>query len=325
MNNLMLLRQKTDLAVSDLTTGGARLPTELSLLFVRKLLAQPTILRDMRQVSMRSHTKRINKIGFSSRIMQVDPGEGTALSAGSSPALSQVNITTKKMMAEVRLAYEVIEDVIEQANIGTTNGEPLGGGQVTGQFKETILALIAERAAYDIEELVINGDTSSSDSYLAQFDGVLELASSGGHSVDVSALSTTTISREMFKKGVQGMPSQYMRRPMDMVHYVSPANEIEYRDQVASRQSVYGDSTIQGTAPLVVFGTNLKQASQMPETKGIFTYPKNMIIGFFRDIMLETDKDIQKQQYIFVLSTRLGIQLEEADAVVYYSGIEDVT
>ncbi len=34
------------------------------------------------------------------------------------------------------------------------------------------MQILAERAAVDIEELVVNGDTSSSDPYLAQLDGI---------------------------------------------------------------------------------------------------------------------------------------------------------
>ncbi len=321
--NKQLLRNKADLAMSDLVTGSAKLPTEQALRFTRKLLDTPTMLGDIRVVGMKSHTKMINKIGFDNRIMKAAAGSATALDAAdrSKPDLSTVLLTTERAMAEIRLPYEVVEDIIESANIGAGNGAALGGDQVTGQFKNTIMDLIAERAALDIEELILLGDQASGDAYLALFDGFLKLASTNGHTVDASGLASSVISREMFKKGIQTMPQKYLRNRAAMKHYISHSNDAEYRDLLASRQTAQGDSFGTGVAPIYSFGVPVKIASLMPDDEGLFTNPKNLIMGIYRDIMLETDKDIRTQEYIIVLSFRIGVTVEEDDALLYYGNI----
>jgi hypothetical protein len=75
----------------------------------------------------------------------------------SKPTTSQITLTTSEVMAEVRIPYEVLEDNIER-----------------GGMADTVLALIAERAALDLEELLILGDTASGDAYLALMNGILK-------------------------------------------------------------------------------------------------------------------------------------------------------
>ena len=59
----------------------------------------------------------------------------------------------------------------------------------------------------------------------------------------------------------------------------------------------------------------------MPEDTALLTRPDNIIWGVWRDIMVETDKDIRSQVYIIVLTLRAGLVLEETDAVVLVNGI----
>ena len=59
----------------------------------------------------------------------------------------------------------------------------------------------------------------------------------------------------------------------------------------------------------------------MPEDKGIFCNPLNLIMGIQRQIMMEFDKDITTREYIIVLTVRLDFQVEEAEAAVVYNNI----
>ncbi len=77
MNNRELI-QKADLALSDLTSNGGILPAEEALSFVKKVTLAPTILNAARKIGMKSHTKKVNKIGFGSRILR-KATSGTAL------------------------------------------------------------------------------------------------------------------------------------------------------------------------------------------------------------------------------------------------------
>jgi len=62
-------------------------------------------------------------------------------------------------------------------------------------------------------------------------------------------------------------------------------------------------------------------AALMPNDQYLFTYPKNLIVGVQRQIMIETDRDIRTRVIIIVLTMRLAIQYETEDAVVKCVGL----
>jgi len=304
------LMQKADWAVSDLNSNGGLLNPEQSNRFIRKLIEQPTLLRQARTVTMSAPQRNINKLQFANRIMK-PATSGTALSQSdrSKPVTEQVNLNTKEVIAEVRLPYDVIEDNIERGNIGThTEG---GNPEADGGIKDTIMTLIAERAALDLEELALLGDTSSGDPYLALLDGYLQLATS--NTVDAG---TAAISKDVFKQMCQALPDQYMRNRAQMRHFASVDNEIAYRDTLADRETAMGDANIQGMNPVFAHGIRVEPASLMPETHVLMTNPMNLIWGVQRQIHVETDKDIKSREYIIVLTTRVDFQIEEPDATV---------
>jgi hypothetical protein len=311
MNNQELM-QKADWAVSDLESTGGKLNDEQANQFIRKLLVQPTILQQARTVPMSSPQRQINKIQFSSRILK-PAVSNTPLSVGdrSAPTTEQVLLTTKEVIAEVRLPYDVIEDNIERGNIGAhtdTGGTPTSGG-----IRDTIMTLIAERAALDLEELSLLGDTGSGDPYLALLDGWLVQSTS-----NVVDLAGAGVSKDTWKQGMQAMPDQYLRNRSAMRHFLSVDNEIAYRDSLANRETALGDAQIQGTSPVFGFGVPVESASLMPAANAITTNPLNMIFGIQRDVWIETDKDISSRVYIIVLTMRMDFKFEEEEAVVKY-------
>lgn len=312
MRNNELLR-KADLAISDLTNDGGYLNPTQSDAFIRMLIAQPTLLRDSRVVRMPAPQFEINKIGFGSRILR--PAiSGTALDDADrvKPTTGKVTLVSKEVMATVYLPYDVIEDNIERASISDT--VPAGPESMGKEgIKGTIVSMMAERAALDLEELALNGDTASGDAYLALTDGYLKLATS--HIVDVNGAG---IDKTMFKNGVIAMPDQYLRNRAIMNHYISVDNETEYRDTLADRFTALGDTMIQGMNTVYAFGSPIKPVSLMGSTVGLFTNPQNLIFGIQRQIQIETDKDIQKRVYVIVLTIRMDFKIEEVDAIVKY-------
>jgi len=308
------LMQKADWAVADLEANGGKLQPEQANAFIRKLLVQPTILKQARTVTMSSPQRKINKIQFANRILKpATSNTPLPVADRSKPTTEQITLTTKEVIAEVRLPYDVIEDNIERGNIGTMTG---GSGDATGGIKDTIMTLIAERAALDLEELALLGDTSSADPYLALVDGYLVQANA--NIVDAAG---APISKDVFKQGLQTMPDQYLRNRAAMKHWLSVDNEIEYRDTLANRETALGDAQIQGTSPVFGFGVPVEAAALMPGDQGLFTFPLNMIFGIQRNIHIETDKDISSRVYIIVLTARVDFLFEEVDAVVKYTNI----
>lgn len=309
MDNQEIIK-KADIALADLASGG-KLTVEQSDRFIRTVIDQPTILSQVRTVAMGRPEMEINKIGFGSRILRPAVAS-TALSFGdrSKPDLGKVTLTTKEVIAEVRIPYAVLEDNIERGNVmaGPTQG--------AGGMHQVIVDLIAERAALDLEELGLRGDTASGDTYLALTNGYLKLATANV----VDALAAP-ISKDIIKAGVKSMPSRYLNNKTAMRHFISVDNETELRDQYSTRMTALGDANLQGALPLRMFGSAIDAAALMPEANGLFTNPQNLIFGIQRNISLEYDKSITERVFIIVLTARIAFQIEELNAVVKYTNI----
>jgi HK97 family phage major capsid protein len=302
------LSQKADIALSNLTSDGGLLNPEQNNTFIRRLIDTPTLLNRVRSVPMNAPTMKINKIQFGSRILQVAP-QGTspymeddgsndrwlASARRSKPTTSQVSLSTQEIIAEVRIPYEVLEDNIEGAGM-----------------ENTILALIAERAALDLEELLIQGDTtlSGSDPYLGLMDGVLKLAVS--HVVDAAG---ATVNAGLFNSLKKALPTKYRRNLNQMAFFVSMDRETDYRLVVAGRGTPLGDAILTGTNPLPVLGIPMVGVALMPDAKGLLLNPQNVIFGIQRNVRIEQDRDIRSREVIIVLTARIAIQIEEEDAL----------
>lgn len=296
---------KADLAVQDFKDNGGYLNIEQSNTFIRMLLDQPTIINQIRTVPMNSPRMEINKIGITSRILNAAPASGTALAANkrSKPVTDKITLTTKEVIAEVHIPYDVLEDNIERGNL-----------------EDTIMQLISERASLDLEELIISGDTGNGgDAYLALCDGILVQAQH--HVVDLRG-SSGDIERKVFKYGMKAMPNKYLRNRAQMRFWVSPHVETEWLDSLASRQTPLGDSKIGTYGPQAAYGITVDAVALMPNSQYILTYPKNVIFGIQRQIMIETDRDIRARVLIVVLTMRLDIKYEEDDAVVRCIGLQ---
>ncbi len=309
------LLAKADLAMSDLTANGGLLQAEQANTFIRKLIKTPTIIREARVVTMTAPQRKINKIGFGARILR-PAVSGTALSQAdrSAPTTQQIQLNTSEVIAEVRLPYDVLEDNIESA--AAANNESPNAGP--GGLRDTLIQLIAERAALDLEELALLGDKASGDAYLALQDGYLKLASTFGNVVDNGG---ATVTKSMFKNGKKAMPDQYLRDVANMKHYVSVDQETEYRDTLADRATALGDAIIDGTRAVNAFGSPVAPVPMMPDARGLFCNSKNLIMGIQRQVSMEYDKDITARVYIIVLTARVALQIEETEATVTYTNI----
>ena len=310
MNNQDIIK-KADIALADLSANGGLLLPEQADKFIRTLMDSPTILNSARVVAMNSPQRKINKIGFGSRILRA-AASGVALTQAqrAKPDLSQVDLNTKEVIAEINIPYDVIEDNIERGSIGGALQQGAGG------MHDTIVQLIAERAALDLEELCLLGDVASLDPYLALIDGFLKQSTA-----NVVNGGAATISKAILKAGVKAMPDKYLRNRASLRHFLSMDNETEYRDTYANRATALGDATLQGTSPLFAYGSQVSAVPLMPAASGLFTDPLNLIFGIQRRINIEFDKDIRSRTFIIVLTARIDAQIEEVNATVRYTNI----
>lgn len=303
------LLRKADLALSDLTNDGGLMNPEQANRFFRKMIDQPTILKDVRTIPMRRPSMEINKIGFTTRMLRA-ANQGAvgsrALSSGDryKAVTEQITLNTSEVIAEIDLPYEVIEDNIE------------GGGIDNTQFEDTIMDLLAERAALDLEELLIAGDTGSGDAYLALQDGILQLATS-----NIVNHASAAIDPDLFANMIKALPTKYHRLLNQYRFYLQTTKEIDYRMQVAQRQTQLGDSLLTGKSPVAVLGVGMEAAALMPAANAIMTVPRNIIWGVQRNFRLEFDRIVRERVFVIVLTMRVAIQIEEEDMVVKATNI----
>lgn len=309
------LSRKADIALSNLTSDGGYLNPEQSNTFIRNLIDTPTMLNEIRVYPMSGPTAEINKIGFGSRILRAARQSGGSEDAGGNnryvraadrakPDLGKISLSTKEVIAEVRIPYEVLEDNIEKGNMA-----------------ETVLQLIAERAALDLEELIIQGDTalSGSDAYLGLVDGVLKLTTA--HVTDAAGGNA---SPELWNEMKKSIPTAYRRNLTAMRYYVHPDIESDYRLKIASRGGDLGDALLTGVAPLPVFGSKMAGAAMMPTSKALFTNPQNVIFGIQRNIRIEQERDIRSREVVIVLTARVDVKVETQDAIAKATNVTEV-
>lgn len=311
------LAKRADLVIADLQANGGMLDAEQSKVFIDKVLEQPTLLKQIRQVRMNAPERKVNKIGFDSRILRAarqgttpyekDSGGGNdrylLASERSKPTTSQIEMNTSEIMAEIRLPYETLEDNIE--------GE---------SFESHVMRLIAERAAVDLEEWALWADTGSGDPFLALQDGYLKRMVS--HVVNNTSAG---VSPDMFEQGLLAMPQKFLRQTANLKHFVTVANTIRYRGKVAQRATGYGDSMLTTAAPIYAMGVPVEAAPMLAVqgtgNVGFLTHPQNLLFGIQRQIQVETDKDIRSREIIIVLTLRAALGVEEEDATVKYTNI----
>lgn len=290
-------------------------------------------------------TKRMNAveeewstIAIGTRLMRgateaVDTGENQG------PTFKRLSITTKKLRLDWELSSESLEDNIE--------GEAL---------EDHIARMMATQAATDLEDLAINGDTSSSDPLLKVFNGWRKQAISGvnGDGARVISAGGRSLDRVVFNKALKAMPRKYMTRAADLKFFAG-SNAIQ--DWLFSFQAVENglvspeaaaDRTInqavrtEGNAGFTagrVFGKPIVEVPLFSEernaagtgagdsTNGNFTelwltFPKNLIWGVKRDIKVYRQFAQKKDTIEYTVYCRQGVAIENMDCFVVVQGVK---
>lgn len=297
------LIQKADLAVADLTSSGGLLQPAQAQNFMRILIDEAVVLKQATVRPMKSPVELLEKIKFGSRILR-NGSEAVPLPVAdrAKPTLGKVTLTTSLFKAEVRLSNEVLEDSIER-----------------GELRQTIMQLMAERIALDMDEVLVLGDTASSDTFLASFDGLLKQITTNTFDNADAHLNRTTL-----KNMLKVMPSAFLRNKNMLRFFTSIDAETEYKDSLADRATTLGDANLSEDKPAFYSGVPLSSVPLFPENVGTSSHctnvvlmdPKNLQVGIWRDIRVETDKLVSEGVVIIVATLRFVGKLAEELATV---------
>lgn len=285
---------------TDLASGGLLNP-EQAARFVRKIIDSSVVLREARREPMTNPKKLVEKIGFGARIM-VAATEGTAPVAGDikKPTTSKVELSTKEALAAVDVTYSALEDNIERQNL-----------------QNTILDLIAERAALDLEELALHGDVASADTYLALLDGLFKQTVT--NTVD---FLKAEVSKDAFHKAVRKLPKKYLRNKAEWRFYTHFDIELDYRNLLAERATGAGDRFLLEDSPVFALGFPvipvgaLKSRVDTGDTVSdiLLVHPQNIIFGIQRDIFTEMERKPRLRHVETTTTVRIDFKYEEEDA-----------
>jgi HK97 family phage major capsid protein len=303
------LLEKADLALADLTAGGGVLLPAQAQKFMRLLIKQSVLMQMATVVPMASPKHQIAKIKFGSRILR-RASEATALPVAdrSRPDMSYLELDAQLVKAEVHLSDEVLEDNIER-----------------GELRQTILEMIAEAAGRDMEEVIINGDTASADPFLATLDGLLKQATS--HIVDAGGVA---LSKNFLRDLLKSLPNEYLRDKKQMAFLTSVDAELDYRNSLADRATVGGDRFIEEDTPALYSGVPVKPVPLFPENLGaggnrtvaLLCNPKNVHVGIWRQIRLESFRDVSAGVLRVVATMRFDAKFAEEAGVAKLINIQ---
>jgi len=310
---------------------GGLLNPEQSARFLDYMFDATVIGKVARTVRMRADTTEIDRIGVGEKLMKLAT-EADDTAANSAVTFSKISLTTKKLRLDWELSTESLEDNIEGADL-----------------EDHIARLMATQAGNDIEDVVLNGNTAlTGDALYKSFDGIVKLAKASGRVVDNGA--ATGISRETFNKALKAMPRKYKQRRTDL-RFLAGSNLIQdylfnasnniqnVNPQDIASSIIRGDvAPLGGAAGYVApyaFGIPLVEVPLLPETQAgdysgqtgshgdvHLTFPNNVVIGVKRDVTVYRFFWPRKDSIEYTMYTRVGCQIEQADAWVVVKNVK---
>ena len=310
--------------------NGGLLNPEQSSRFLDYMFDATVIGKVARTVRMRSDTTEIDRMSVGEKLMSLAT-EGDQTGANAAVTFSKISLTTKKLRLDWELSTESLEDNIEGADL-----------------EDHIARLMATQAGNDIEDVVLNGNTAlSSDNLYKAFDGVVKKAKANGRVVDAAGAG---VSRAVFNSALKAMPRKYKQRRGDL-RFLAGSNLIQdflYANSIGTNQTIPQDiasSIIRGgveplggpagyVAPFA-FGIPIVEVPLLNETQAgdysgqtgshgdiHLTFPNNVVIGVKRDVTVYRFFWPKKDSIEYTMFTRVGVQIEQADAFVVVKNVK---
>lgn len=311
-------------------SGGLLKPAQ-SNRFLDFVIDQSVLMQNARVVRMRTPQMEIDKVSVGTRLL-AKATEATDTGANSPVTFSKVSISTVKLRLDWAISTESLEDNIEGASL-----------------EDHIAQIMARQTANDMDDLLINGNTSSGNSLLKALDGFVKLAKASGHVVDEAG---NNISRATYDRILRNMPSKYLQRRNELRFFSgsglvqdtafsiqNPNSATAATAGAPSPASTAGDASFfngsiranggAGATGLSPFGIPLIEVPLMPETVAgdysptsgshgyvELTFPNNRIIGIHRDITVYRQFKPKTDTIEYTQYMRVGSNIENADSYV---------
>ena len=179
----------------------------------------------------------------------------------------------------MRLSDEVLEDSIER-----------------GELRQTMMEMIADAIARDMEDVAIGGDTASVDPFLATMDGILKQATS-----NVVDAAGTPITKDLLRDMLKTLPSEYLRDKKAMRYLSSVDADLDYRNTLADCDGAWATVSSRTTRRCSTGRAGAAHSALPREPRRgrrpdghLLCNPKNVHVGIWRNIRFESDRDISE-------------------------------
>ena len=310
--------------------NGGLLNPEQSARFLDYMFDSTVIGKVARTVRMKADTTEIDRIGVGTKLMKLAT-EGDNTGANAAVTFSKISLTTKKLRMDWELSTESLEDNIEGPDL-----------------EDHIARMMATQAGNDIEDVVLNGNTALTDDALYKsFNGVVKKAKTYGRVVDAGGAA---VSRAVFNSALKALPRKYKQRRTDL-RFLAGSNLIQdflYANSIGTNMTIPQDiasSVIRGEVqPLsgpagyvapYAFGIPIVEVPLLPETQSgdysgatgshgdiHLSFPNNVVIGIKRDVTVYRFFWPRKDSIEYTMYTRVGVQIEQADAWVVVKNVK---
>ena len=310
--------------------NGGLLNPEQSARFLDYMFDATVIGKVARTVRMKADTTEIDRIGVGEKLMKLAT-EGDNTGANAAVTFSKISLTTKKLRLDWELSTESLEDNIEGPDL-----------------EDHIARMMATQAGNDIEDVLLNGDTAlTTDALYKAFDGVVKKAKDNAHVVDAAGAA---ISRAVFNSALKALPRKYKQRRTDL-RFLAGSNLIQDYLYSTSNSTNFANpqdiasgiirgevAPVSGPAGYVApyaFGIPIVEVPLLPETQAgdysgqtgshgdiHLTFPNNVVIGIKRDVTVYRFFWPRKDSIEYTMYTRVGVQIEQADAWVVVKNVK---
>lgn len=311
-------------------SGGLLKPAQ-SNRFLDYVIDQSVLMQNARVVRMRTPQMEIDKVSVGTRLL-AKATEATDDGSNAAVTFSKVSISTVKLRLDWAVSTESLEDNIEGASL-----------------EDHIAQIMARQTANDLDDLFINGNTSSNNGLIKALDGFVKLAKASGVTVDEGG---NNISRATYDRILRNMPTKYLQRRnelrffsgsglvQDTIYSLGNPNSATAATAGApSPASTVGDLAFlqgamranggAGSTGISPFGIPLVEVPLMPETvSGDYsgasgshgyvelTFPNNRIIGIHRDITVYRQFKPKTDTIEYTQFMRVGNNIENAASYV---------
>lgn len=326
----------------DGTARGGYLPVNYARTFMEWASDSVPFLPLITQMQMPSHTTVLSRIGLGDRVMhgsselqQMSDAQKARLLYGAQ------EMTTKKYMGQIDISYETLRNNIEQGNL-----------------RSRIMRLLSGQWGADTEYVVLNSDVNITATHpvqdwadhwdlLNKQDGFIKRCMTmrpsgrpgegkvGANRIDGGG---TTIDNPKWYSLEYALPEKYRRDNNPYLWLTSRVVDLNWRQYLTDRPTSVGDMYMFNSVTNPesrALGLNILTCPQLPvniEVVGddveqgdyallFLMQPRNVVLGWWQQLMVESTRDIERQVYKIVLSMYMGFTIMQPDAIAMCENI----